>query len=217
MTNLPAKPLDAGAILSAYLQGRKTKEIAPEYGKSPEELRHYLVSEQPERWKQARLAQAITRLDDATEAIDQLDEELRKISAPTTPDGIREMQTKSAVANVRLRVLDSKLKSAQWEMEKVCRAIYGEQKQEPLGQPIQINIGITRGDGGMAIIGASGNSREELEKAATDSAREYLAPAEATQALPHVTPEDRRAAKKNLAAPTSNVSAPLVYEDQGFA
>jgi hypothetical protein len=51
-----------------------------------------------------------------------------------------------------LRKAESKVKSAQWDLEKVCRQIYGEHREQQVSTPVQINIHLRRNSAEPALV-----------------------------------------------------------------
>jgi len=96
-------------------------EIAQSYGlKGSEQLYRLLLATDPERWKEYQAAKVLKRLDDANKGLE------------TASDAL-------SLARAREQV-----RSAQWELERVLRRIYGQDQGVTQQSPIQINIGITR-------------------------------------------------------------------------
>jgi transposase-like protein len=104
-TEIAGKPADPKAILGQYLQGKKTAEIAKAYGVSRQALGYWLRQHAEEDWRQAQVVLATHRKEDAEEALDSA----KRTSSPL------------ALARARER-----LKAAQWDLERVCRRIYGD-------------------------------------------------------------------------------------------
>jgi hypothetical protein len=118
--DLPAPEwFDPQKILANYLEGEGTEEIADSLGVSVEKLVYYLTTRTPEKWKEAVLIRALKRQIDAEDEIDH------------------------AKDLVELRRAETKLKSAQWNLERVCRRIYGQDvPKEPTEKVnIVLNIG----------------------------------------------------------------------------
>jgi len=118
--NLP-KWFDPPQILSEYLQGKGTDEIARTYGVTRETLTHWLLKAADGDWKAAQLQKAIKRKEDADQDIDD------------------------ATDMLSLNKANSKLKSAQWDLERVCSRIYGDVRPPQVpNQAVQININLRR-------------------------------------------------------------------------
>lgn len=111
------KPLDTGSlpalrsedpqvILERYLSDESTETIAQSYGVTRQALGKYLLKVAEEDWKEAQVARAIARKERAEDALE----------SATDP-----------LSLARAREL---LKAAQWDLERVCRRIYGEDKAQ---------------------------------------------------------------------------------------
>lgn len=107
---------DPKQILSRYLTDETTHNIAASYGVTRQALGAYLLKHAEEDWREAQIARAIGRKEKAEDELDTADDPLKLAKA-------REL-----------------LKSAQWDLERVCRRIYGQE------QNINININTDLGD-----------------------------------------------------------------------
>jgi hypothetical protein len=107
-------------VLDRYINGEQVANIAPEYGVSDVTIYALLLREHQEAWKDIQTARALARLE-------QSQDELQ-----TAPDAL-------SLARARERV-----RSAQWELERLFSRLYG-QKQEvthnlPNGPLINIQL-----------------------------------------------------------------------------
>lgn len=129
--DLPAPEwFDPQKILANYLEGQRTEEIADSLGVSVEKLVYYLTTRTPDKWQEAVLIRALKRQTDAEDEIDY------------------------AKDLVELRRAETKLKSAQWNLERVCRRIYGQDAPKEPSEKVNIilNIGITHDEGKDKIV-----------------------------------------------------------------
>lgn len=114
-------PINVQDVLARYEAGEEIRDICKSYGTSHVTVYKRVIEHAEEAWKAVQVARAIARKEAAEEELD------------TAPDML-------TVARARER-----LKSAQWDLERVCRRIYGTDSPPNQGQGvIQINIGITR-------------------------------------------------------------------------
>jgi HD superfamily phosphohydrolase len=107
------------SVIARYLKGEKVEEIAKEYGCSRWVMNQALVAHAETEWKDAQVARAITRLNDAEDLLDN---------------------AKDAFELAKGREI---LKSAQWMLEKLWRRLFGQEQQSNL-QAINIHLGINR-------------------------------------------------------------------------
>jgi sarcosine oxidase delta subunit len=131
MENLPTPEwFDPQKILSQVLTGKRTEDIAEELGTTRERLVYQLTTKAPEEWKASQLIRDIKRKEEAEDAIDDAKDLLE------------------------LRKAEAKLKSAQWSLERVCRRIYGDVKEDQSTDKVSItlNIGIQRPGDDAKII-----------------------------------------------------------------
>lgn len=106
--------------LAQYLDGKETDEIAKKLGVSKDRLVYYLASRTPEQWMQIQLARSLKRYEAAEKDLDD------------------------ARDTVAINKAVSKIKSAQWILERVCRRVYGEVKKEEPQVPVVVNINLGR-------------------------------------------------------------------------
>ena len=137
--NLPAlRETDPKLILQRYLSDESTKEIAASYGVTRQALGQYLLKTVEAEWKEAQVARAISRKESAEDEFDQISAKIQGAD--------REERERLALT---LSLAREKLKAAQWDLERVCRRIYGQDvTPDQLGKvSITLNIG-----GGNATI-----------------------------------------------------------------
>lgn len=106
-------------ILERYLAGETSTQIAETMGVTRAALSFYLLKHAEEQWKDAQVVKAIRRKEDAEVSLDDAKDVFEVSKA-------REI-----------------LKSAQWDLERICRRIYGQEQQNNQS-PVVINIGIKR-------------------------------------------------------------------------
>jgi hypothetical protein len=94
-------PMD---ILKRYLSDESTQTIAGSYGVTRQALVQWLLRNAEEPWKEAQVARAIARKEKA-------EDEMELAQDPLTLARAREL-----------------LKAAQWDLERTCRRIYGEDR-----------------------------------------------------------------------------------------
>lgn len=122
--NLPSlREADPKQILARYLSDESTQDIAASYGVTRQALGQFLLKNAEDEWKDAQVARALARKEKAEDDLE---------SAEKTPDML-------SLSRVRER-----LKAAQWELERVCRRIYGQDAGAQAAQAVQININLRR-------------------------------------------------------------------------
>jgi len=94
----------------------RLKDIAAQYSVSKQAICKFLMKHAENDWKDAQVAKALVRKEDAEEELDR---------ATNMVD----------IARGRER-----LKAAQWDLERVCRRIYGQDAPPVGAQAVQINI-----------------------------------------------------------------------------
>jgi len=120
MASLPAlRDADPKTILQRYLSDESTKDIAASYGITRQALGQFLLKHAEEEWKDAQVARALARKEQAEDEIERAGD---------------------ALSLARAREL---LKAAQWDLERVCRRIYG-QDAPTAAQAVQVIINLRR-------------------------------------------------------------------------
>jgi hypothetical protein len=134
--NLPAlRDTDPKLILQRYLSDESTKDIAASYGVTRQALGKYLLSVAESEWREAQVARAIARKESAEDNLDAIE---TKIEGADKEERDR--------LTLRVSLARERLKSAQWDLERVCRRIYGQDvTPDQLGRvSITLNIGADR-------------------------------------------------------------------------
>jgi transposase-like protein len=127
-------------VLARYEAGETIREVCKDYGVSHVTLYKRIIEDQEEYWKSLQVATSLARKEEAERELD------------TAPDMV-------TVARCTQR-----LKAAQWDLERVCRRIYGQEPAAVLGAGvINITIGINRGDAAV-LPPIEGESKQEPEK-----------------------------------------------------
>lgn len=108
-------------VIARYMDGESISKIADGYGlKSTERLYQLLVEHAEDHWKRATTARALARHDTAIRTMEQ------------ATDGLSLSRGREVA------------RTAQWELERVCRRIYGT-------DPPQVNIQVNLGEVGNRI------------------------------------------------------------------
>jgi hypothetical protein len=131
--NLPAlRGADPKTILARYLSDESTKVIAADYGVTRQALGQFLLKHAETEWKEAQVARAISRKEQAEDDMDSIG---AKIEAADKEERDR--------LTLTLSLARERLKAAQWDLERVCRRIYGQDvTPDQLGRvSITLNIG----------------------------------------------------------------------------
>lgn len=130
--NLPAlQQADPKTILARYLSDESTKDIAQSYGVTRQALGQYLLKTAETEWKEAQVARAVARREAEIDRIDAIQ------NAIATAD-----QEDRARLKLSLACAERSLDAAQWDLERVCRRIYGQDAPAQVGQAVQININL---------------------------------------------------------------------------
>ena len=111
--------VDPNHILQRYLNGETGPQIAESYGVTRQALSLHMLKHAEEQWRDVQVAAALARKERAEELME---------SAP------------DMLELSRARELS---RSAQWELERTCRRIYG-QDTVPAAALVQININLRR-------------------------------------------------------------------------
>ena len=129
-TNLPAlRDADPKLILQRYLSDESTKDIAASYGVTRQGLGKYLLKHAETDWKDAQVARAIARKESAEDDLEAIGPQIKAAD--------REERERLALT---VSLARERLKAAQWDLERVCRRIYGQDAPPSTAQAVQINI-----------------------------------------------------------------------------
>jgi predicted DNA-binding protein YlxM (UPF0122 family) len=139
--NLPAlRDQDPKTILARYLSDESTKDIAASYGVTRQALGQYLLKHTEAEWKDAQVARAIARKEQAEDNLEAIGAKIE------TAD--REQRDRLTLSLAHAR---ETLKAAQWDLERVCRRIYGQDvSPDQLGR---ISITLNIGDKPLDVVG----------------------------------------------------------------
>jgi predicted DNA-binding protein YlxM (UPF0122 family) len=139
--NLPAlRDTDPKTILQRYLSDESTKDIAASYGVTRQALGQYLLKHTEAEWKDAQVARAIARKEQAEDNLEAIGAKIE------TAD--REQRDRLTLSLAHAR---ETLKAAQWDLERVCRRIYGQDvSPDQLGR---ISITLNIGDKPLDVVG----------------------------------------------------------------
>lgn len=127
----PLSKVDPQDILDRYLKGETGPQIAESLGVTKQALSYFLIEKAETQWKSAQLVKALNRKEAAEEIIETA-------SNPLDLARGREM-----------------LKAAQWDLERVCRRIYGQDAPPAGTNAVQININL-RGDKPLDVVAEQG-------------------------------------------------------------
>ena len=123
----PLANVDPKSVLERYLAEETSAQIASSLGVTVSALSLFLIKHAEDDWKSSQLIKALKRKEEADTELD---------TASNALD----------IARARER-----LKSAQWDLERVWRRIYGQDQPAPGHAAVQINIGIRRDDATNAV------------------------------------------------------------------
>jgi membrane-bound lytic murein transglycosylase B len=124
----PLKAADPKDVLNRVLNEESTKDIAASLGVTRSALNQWLLATAETEWKTAQVIRASKRKD---EAEDHFDEIHAKIATADKEERDR--------LTLTLSLAREKLKAAQWDLERVCRRIYG-QDQPPAHASLSISL-----------------------------------------------------------------------------
>jgi hypothetical protein len=114
----PLKSIDPQLVLDRYLAGETGPEIAQSLGVTKQALSHWMIEKAEKEWKSAQVVKALQRKDQAETLMD------------------------SASNPLDLARAREQLRGAQWDLERVCRRIYGQDSVPQGAQAVQININL---------------------------------------------------------------------------
>ena len=115
----PLKAVNPKDVLARVLNEESTKDIASSLGVTRSALNQWLLSTAEEEWRAAQVIRAYKRKEEAEDEMD------------------------AATDALSLARAEKRLRAAQWDLERVCRRIYGQDvTPDQLGRvSITLNIG----------------------------------------------------------------------------
>jgi hypothetical protein len=116
----PLKGVDPKDILERYLGEETSTQIAASYGVTRAALSYFMLKHAEEQWKDAQVTKAMQRKENAEDL-------LETASNPLDLARAREL-----------------LRAAQWDLERVCRRIYGQDVPPTGGAAVNIQINLRR-------------------------------------------------------------------------
>ena len=116
----PLRDVDPKDVLERYLAEETSTQIAATYGVTKAALSYFMLKHAEQEWKDAQVVKAMKRKEEADDLIETA-------SNPLDLARARE-----------------KLRSAQWDLERVCRRIYGQDAPPVGANAVQININLRR-------------------------------------------------------------------------
>jgi hypothetical protein len=114
----PLKAADVGDVLTRVLNEESTKDIAASFGVTRSALNQWLLANAEGDWRTVQVIRAHKRKDEAEDEIE------------TAADAL-------SLARAR-----EKLRAAQWDLERVCKRIYGQEPGDNSAGRISITLNI---------------------------------------------------------------------------
>jgi predicted transcriptional regulator len=118
MTAAILPSIDPKLILQRYLAEETGEQIAKSLGVTRAALSLHMLKHAEAEWKDAQVVKAIRRKEDAEDLLDK------------------------ATTALELTRAREQLRSAQWDLERVCRRIYGQDTVPQGANAVQININL---------------------------------------------------------------------------
>jgi hypothetical protein len=131
------KAADVGDVLTRVLGEESTKDIAASYGVTRSALNQWLLANAETDWKTVQIIRAHKRKEEAEDEFERIS---LKIEGADKEERDR--------LTLALSLARERLKSAQWDLERVCKRIYGQDVQaDQLGRvSITLNIGASHNE-----------------------------------------------------------------------
>jgi hypothetical protein len=135
-------PVAMDDVLTRYEKGEQLPDIAKSIGMSERTLYRRLLEDQ-DRWKAAQQAQAAQRYDFAkamhAQALSDLNELRQQLDSEGITDG-SERKWRLAHVTAKEQAWDRSVRSAQWELERLLKRLYGTDQQVSASH-VTINLG----------------------------------------------------------------------------
>lgn len=136
--DLPAEERTARleGVLARVVNDEKLADIAKDLGLSRSALNMALLEYAEDDWKKAQVARAQTRLDRARDYRERMAAIFNKNATQ------EELDNGIACTTETLTLARDEEKSAQWELERLCNRIYGQDKAPGEGGKFSITLNI---------------------------------------------------------------------------
>jgi hypothetical protein len=128
----PGTKENADLLLARYDSGELIERICKDLKITHQAAYKAILKHCPEDWKHSQAARALAEYEMAKLEIDKIAKKARTEKYDAQND------------QVSLACARERLKSAQWELERVLTRIYGNKQEVSATVPVQINIGISR-------------------------------------------------------------------------
>lgn len=123
-------------VLARVVNDEKLADIAKDLGLSRSALNMALLEYAEEDWKKAQVARAQTRLDRSREYRERMAAIFNKNATP------EEIENGIACTTETLTLARDEEKSAQWELERLCKRIYGSDEAPGSAGRVSITLNI---------------------------------------------------------------------------
>lgn len=123
-------------VLARVVNDEKLVDIAKDLGLSRSALNMALLEYAEDDWKKAQVARAQTRLDRARDYRERMAALFNKNATA------EEIENGIACTTETLTLARDEEKSAQWELERLCNRIYGQDKAPGEGGKVSITLNI---------------------------------------------------------------------------
>jgi len=135
----PLKSVDPKDVLTRVLNEESTKDIAKDLGVTRSALNQWLLANAETEWRAAQVIRAVKRKEEAEDRFEEIQE---RIAGADKEERDR--------LTLSLSLAREKLKAAQWDLERVCRRIYGQDQPPDNAGRLSITLNISGGDATIA-------------------------------------------------------------------
>ena len=147
--NKETRPIFARSVLNRYLDGEDMQDIAKEFGIKRARLYQIIVEGDSEAWREAQSAKALQAFEDTLQALHDASDGLELARARETH------------------------KSAQWQLEKLLRRLYGDDKAA-----ISINAA---GNVSIAVVSYDSGKNDAIDAEITHTIEHDPGPADSQE------------------------------------
>lgn len=139
-------------LLARYRSGQNGYEIAKHYGVTHQALYAYLLRHREKDWQSEQVARSLADYEKAKTEYETIRRQAKQINDQKDADRAR----------IALACAQAQVKAAQWDLEKLCRRLFGQDAPPSTGSGLVINIGIHRSDTDQSqVIDITGESADK--------------------------------------------------------
>jgi chromosome segregation ATPase len=155
------------AIIDRYLSDEPTAEIAKSYNITTQRLSQWLIASDEKAWHSAQVARAMAAKDDANDQYQSLKAQIGELRGIEDQN---EFERQKAALQLSLSLARERVKSAQWELERLLSRLYGQKQEVTHTHQVTVDAGLV----GLASDLLKGRKERVIEHGERSAAIPYI-------------------------------------------